>query len=239
MAVTLRRVQALLDPEEPDYAAAAAELGAEALPHLETLIEGDDPGLAAKAASLAGFIGGPGATEVLAKAAQSEDPRVRVAAAGAARQLPARQASAVLTPLVEDDDLGVQITAFKSVPENPTPELQAAMISVARDAEVPEILHSMIPQMEGVPPRKQQAPGDAPETPELGEMPGLEGGSGAFSEGLSADDTSNTEAEMPGLASEQPESDASGDEQEMPGLGVTTSGEMDDVDREMPGFGAS
>ena len=44
------QVRKYLDPEEPDYKAAAAALGAEALPVLESLVRGADPLLASKAA---------------------------------------------------------------------------------------------------------------------------------------------------------------------------------------------
>jgi hypothetical protein len=50
------RVRAALEPEEPDYAA-AAQLGP-AVPHLQTLIQGDDPMLASKASYLASLIQG-------------------------------------------------------------------------------------------------------------------------------------------------------------------------------------
>jgi hypothetical protein len=208
------------------------------LPHLETLIEGDDPGLAAKAASLAGFIGGPGSTEVLAAAAQHEDPRVRVAAAGSARNLSGEEASAVLVPLIGDDDVGVQITALKSLPADPTPELQAEVVKLARNVELPEVVHSMIPQLEGVPQRKK-APSGASTAPLLREMPGFEGFSGSYNESLSADDIVGQEAEMPGAVTQRVELAAAGIEQEMPGFGaVAESGGMDEEDHEMPGFGA-
>jgi hypothetical protein len=49
MAGTFKQVIEVLNPDEPDYGSAAT-LGPEALPHLETIIEGDDPALAFKAA---------------------------------------------------------------------------------------------------------------------------------------------------------------------------------------------
>ena len=51
MAITLEQVRALLDAEEPNYAA-LARLGPEILPHLRTLIAGGDEYFATKAASL-------------------------------------------------------------------------------------------------------------------------------------------------------------------------------------------
>ena len=52
MAVDMEQVRAALEPEEPDYPRAAKSLGADALPHLERIITGDQTGLAAKAAYL-------------------------------------------------------------------------------------------------------------------------------------------------------------------------------------------
>ena len=42
MAVTMNDVKAFLDAEEPDYAM-AVNLGADAHPHLQALVSGDDP----------------------------------------------------------------------------------------------------------------------------------------------------------------------------------------------------
>src|SRR4051812_22614096 len=99
MPVTMEQVRKALDPEEPDYAK-ATKLGPDALPHLQKLIQGRDPGLASKAASLAGMIGGEQAGAVLEKAAGHRDVRVRVAAAHSAQHLPAAAASQVLATLV-------------------------------------------------------------------------------------------------------------------------------------------
>ena len=115
MPVTMKQVRAALDPEEPDYAK-AAKLGPQALPHLEKLIARDDPGLASKAASLAGMIGDEKAARVLEKAARHRDVRVRVAAAHSAQHLPAPDASRILSRLMADKDVGVQKVALKAVP---------------------------------------------------------------------------------------------------------------------------
>jgi len=127
----MEQVRKALDPDEPDYAK-AAKLGPEALPHLDKLIAGKDPGLASKAASLAGMIGGERAEATLAKAAKHKDARVRVAAAHSAQHLPAPAASSVLTPLVADADVGVQKVALRSVPTKATPELRASVEAVAK-----------------------------------------------------------------------------------------------------------
>jgi HEAT repeat protein len=129
MPVTMQQVRKALDPDEPDYDK-AAELGPQALPHLETLIEGDDIGLASKAASLAGRIRDERSVAVLDKAASHGDARVRVAAAAAARGLPAAGASEVLSRLVTDRDVGVQKHALRSVPTRATPELRQKIESL-------------------------------------------------------------------------------------------------------------
>jgi HEAT repeat protein len=131
MPVTMEQVRKALDPDEPDYPK-AARLGPDALPHLDKLISGRDPGLASKAASLAGLIKDDRAGPVLEKAARSKDARVRVAAAGSAGNLPAPAASRVLAALVTDDDVGVQKVALRSVPREATPELRTSVEAVSK-----------------------------------------------------------------------------------------------------------
>ena len=123
MAVSMKRVQAALDPEEPDYATAAAELGSDAVPHLQTLIQGDDPMLASKAVYLASLIQDERTPDLVRRAAQRDDPVIRVAAASAARNMDAPTASEVLVELVADDDPGVRKVARNAVPGKPTDAL--------------------------------------------------------------------------------------------------------------------
>ncbi|HSF98851.1 MAG TPA: hypothetical protein VLA55_09180 [Ornithinibacter sp.] len=111
MTVSMEEVRKVLDPDEPDYAA-AAELGEEALPHLDQLVRGDDVMLASKAAYAASLI--QGGAETVATAADSEDPVVRVAAAAAARNLPPEQARSVISQLSDDGDAGIRKVARNS-----------------------------------------------------------------------------------------------------------------------------
>jgi HEAT repeat protein len=122
MAVTMNDVRAALDPEEPDYPK-AAQLGPDALPHLEVLVNSGDTMLASKAAYLASLIKDAKAAEIVGTAAQSDDPAVRVAAAAAASNLTPSGASAVLVELVGDPDPGVRKVARASVPDKPTTKL--------------------------------------------------------------------------------------------------------------------
>jgi HEAT repeat protein len=133
LAVTSEQVRAALDPEEPDYEAAAG-LGPDALPHLQRFVEGPDPNLASKAAYLAGRIGDPKAGPILEQAATSDDPAIRAAAAGGVGHLPDEQAEAVVLTLVDDDDPGVRKTALKAVPASPSEDL-AAKVEVLREHE--------------------------------------------------------------------------------------------------------
>ncbi len=87
MATTEAQVRAYLEPEEPNYKAAAAALGAEALPVLETLVQGADPLLASKAAYLASLVPDERAARVLEQASRSEHATVRVAAAAGLQKL--------------------------------------------------------------------------------------------------------------------------------------------------------
>lgn len=122
MPVTMADVRAVLEPEEPDYAAAAA-LGQDAVPHLAELVRGADPMLASKAAYAAGVIGGAQAAETVLEAARSDEVTVRVAAAAAAANLDAGPASEVLESLVGDSDPGVRKVARASVPHDASERL--------------------------------------------------------------------------------------------------------------------
>lgn len=123
MATTMEQVRAILDPEEPDYSK-GSELGPDAVPHLRTLVNGDDQMLASKAAYLASLIKADDAADVVADAARSPTEAVRVAAAAAARNLPAAKASSVLEPLVTDSDPGVRKVARDAAPRRPTGRLK-------------------------------------------------------------------------------------------------------------------
>jgi hypothetical protein len=103
ITLTRANVVAALAPDEPDYSAAAATFGEDALPHLVELVRSADPLLAAKATSLAGTIGGEAAAETVLEAVRHDEVGVRAAAAYAARGLPERAASPVLLPLMDDD----------------------------------------------------------------------------------------------------------------------------------------
>src|SRR4051812_32807885 len=122
MAVTMKQVRAALDPEEPDYAAAAG-LGPDALPHLRRLVTSKDTMLASKAVHLAALIGGDDAVDVVRQASEHDNPVLRVAAAAATRELPPPAAAQVLPTLLADDDRGVRKVALNSVPPNPGDEV--------------------------------------------------------------------------------------------------------------------
>lgn len=137
MPVDMEKVKAALNPEEPDYPKAAQELGADALPHLEKLVGGSETLLAAKAAYLAGLIGGADAAAAVAKAARSSHPTVRIAAAAAATNLPAAQSDTVLLQLVDDADPGVQKVAVRSAPAAMSDALRARVSSVRASLAAP------------------------------------------------------------------------------------------------------
>jgi HEAT repeat protein len=133
MAVTSEQVREVLEREEPDYEA-AAQLGSDALPHLQRFVESGDPNLAPKAAYLAGRIGDSQASPILELAATSDDPGTRVAAATRVRYLPDEQADNVLLPLLDDDVTAVRKEALKAVPTTPSQDL-ADKIEVLREYE--------------------------------------------------------------------------------------------------------
>ena len=140
MAVTMKQVLAQIDKDEPDYPR-AAKLGPQALPHLRTLIEADDPMRASKAAYLASLIGGPDAIEVLDDASRRKEPEVRVAVAHAlqnTRDAPPQ----LVVRLLGDADPGVRKLALRTAGRLKSPELRPKVETIAkRDPE--EFLRKM------------------------------------------------------------------------------------------------
>jgi hypothetical protein len=122
MAVTEQQVRAYLEPEEPNYSA-AAQLGPDALPVLEQLVRGPDPLLASKAAYLAALIPHENAARVLEAAAKSGDVTVRVAAAAGLRRMP-QVSENIMMDLVDDLDEGVRKVALKSIKGKMTPKVR-------------------------------------------------------------------------------------------------------------------
>jgi hypothetical protein len=113
MPVTMEQVINQLEREEPEYGQ-AAQLGSEALPHLITLIQGDNLGLAVKAASLAGIINVGQSAAVLEIAARHPEPVVRVAAAASAKNLTSIPTSLAMD-LLNDSDAGVRQWGLKAL----------------------------------------------------------------------------------------------------------------------------
>lgn len=130
MAVTMQQVRKALDPEEPDYAE-AAELGPDALPHLEKLVRQNDSMLSPKAAYLAALIPHDRSADVVRLAATSSNAVVRVAAAAAASLLPGADAAAMLEPLLADHDEGVRKVALSSVQSDTHPSVRKAVEKIA------------------------------------------------------------------------------------------------------------
>jgi hypothetical protein len=117
---TLEEVKRALDEEEPEYAAAAANFGAEALDHLSYLAHGEDPLVASKAIYLVSMIPDPRSTAVLLDSAGSLESEVRVAVAAAAVNLSAEGCKAVVQRLFNDPDHGVRKMARSSASQQRT-----------------------------------------------------------------------------------------------------------------------
>ncbi len=125
MALTLQVVRARIDLDEVNYPELAADLGADALPHLQTLAAGRDPMVASKAAYLAAMIGGPNAMPVLEVAERRVEPEVRVAVASALRHVDEQQAETIADRLLSDADIGVRKMTVKAVSRLASPRLKA------------------------------------------------------------------------------------------------------------------
>jgi len=126
----MQQVLVEIDKDEPDYAA-AAKLGPEALPHLQLIIEADDPLRASKAAYAAGLIGGPAAVGVMRKAAEHHDPQVRMAAALGLRNSADSAPTEILAGLLDDHDAGVRKTALATAGHLKRSDLNEKVASMA------------------------------------------------------------------------------------------------------------
>jgi hypothetical protein len=111
--VTMQQVINQLDREEPNYEQAAL-LGADAIPHLVTLIRGPNVNLAAKAASLAGIMNAAESADALQVAAMHPQAVVRVAAAAAAKNLSNLPMHLALS-FLNDSDPGVRKWTLETV----------------------------------------------------------------------------------------------------------------------------
>jgi HEAT repeat protein len=138
MAITLEEVRALLDAEEPDYAA-LARLGPQILPHLRTLIAGGDEYFAIKAASLASGINDARAVPVLHDAAKSASPRVRLAVAAGIKDITHPSVSGVLMALLNDADHGVRSLALKASATRSNAALLAKIGDISRQDPAPRV----------------------------------------------------------------------------------------------------
>jgi HEAT repeat protein len=114
MPVSYAELRAMLDVDEPDYAA-LVDIASGAMNHLRKLAASTDVSVASKAVSLAGFIGDADSIAVVENAARSRQPLVRVAAAHAASLVPdSPRAVRVVSRLLDDPDLGVVKTAMRA-----------------------------------------------------------------------------------------------------------------------------
>jgi HEAT repeat protein len=118
-ALTLAQVRTLINLDEPDYDALAKQLGPAAIPHLRTIVKGQDPMLASKAVHVVSLISDDRSAEVLTEAAQSPEAIVRVAAAGALRNLQVPAPMVALRDLLTDTDPGVRKVALRSIEVKP------------------------------------------------------------------------------------------------------------------------
>jgi len=165
MATTQAQVRAYLDPEEPDYKAAAAALGPEALPVLEALVQGADPLLASKAAYLASLIPAERAARVLEQAARSAHPTVRVAAAAGLQKQP-EVTDDVAVDLMTDQDQGVRKVAAKATRGRMTPALRDRIAERASSDRDPARRAAARAAMEHAPAKSSEPDGGGGDSPD-------------------------------------------------------------------------
>lgn len=125
MPISYAKLKALLDVDEPDYAA-LAEKAEDVVHHLRKLAASSDVSLASKAVSLAGIIGDDGCIGIVGSASKSRDVVVRVAAAHASTLLPDNPQSArVVNKLLDDRDVGVVKFATRAAARQSDPGVAA------------------------------------------------------------------------------------------------------------------
>jgi len=148
MPITIQDVINQLDREEPDYTQ-AARLGAEALPFLRQLVQGNNLALASKAAFLAGQIGGQGSLQVLEVAAHHSDPIVRVAAAASAKNV-TELSSTLANTFLNDTDPGVRKWGLRTLevahPQGIRPSVENIM-NVDPDPALRELARKVIDRL--------------------------------------------------------------------------------------------
>jgi HEAT repeat protein len=145
--MTMEQVRAFLDPDEPNYSAAALELGPDAMPYLGELAGGDDPLLASKAVYLAGLIGGDEAQPILNDAVEHADPTVRVSAAASVQNVGDAQALELGRRLLDDEDLGVRKVAVNSAAQIESADVRGALQKQIR-SDHDEVIRSLADRLD-------------------------------------------------------------------------------------------
>jgi hypothetical protein len=138
MPVTTDEVIGALQPDEPNYPAAAQHLGADAAPILAELAAGDDVELAAKAASLAGFLTPDAARPVLQRGASHDDPVVRSAAAASLERQP-ELVDELSGQLLTDPDVGVRKWTLRSLQAHRPQGFRDQVAELATTEQVPAL----------------------------------------------------------------------------------------------------
>ena len=131
MSITMQQVLAEIDREEPNYAAFAA-LGADALPHLQMIVEANDPLRSAKAAYAASMIGGSGAIKLLQAASDHHEPQVRMAVAQGLQNLAKATPSDLVLKSLGDVDPGVRKLALRTAGQLKRPEFAATVLNMQK-----------------------------------------------------------------------------------------------------------
>ena len=140
MAVTMTKVLAEIDREEPNYPA-FFKMGAAALPHLKMIAEAEDPLKAAKAAYAASIIGGAGAVDLLREASDHSDAQVRIAVAQGLQNLGKASPSELVLKALDDGDEGVRKLALRTAARLQRPEF-AARVTAIQQSDPAEHLRS-------------------------------------------------------------------------------------------------
>ncbi len=140
MPITMQQVLAEIDREEPNYAA-FTKLGADALPHLQMIVDAHDPLRSAKATYAASLIGGSDALKLLQAASDHHEPQVRIAVAHGLQNLADAAPSELVLKALGDAHPGVRKLALRTAGQLKRAEF-AARVTEMKASDPAEHLRS-------------------------------------------------------------------------------------------------
>jgi hypothetical protein len=137
--VTREEVIAAISADEPDYQSLAEMFGPDVTPIAEELASSPDPGLASRAASLAGYMEPSAAAGVVAAATRHASAAVRVAAAASLSAVGPEVSRELAVRMLADPEPGVRKGALHSLARSRPSGVAAYVRELAGSEPIEEI----------------------------------------------------------------------------------------------------